>query len=96
MTENNENMEIVRTIVMLAHNLNMDVVAEGVETVEQLAQLNALGCQFGQGYFFSKPIDRTPALALILAQHQWTTGAPPIFETGCVAESTILGSSLLM
>lgn len=57
MVENNENAEIVRTISGLAHNLGMDVVAEGVETREQLEILRGLGCQFGQGYFFSKPID---------------------------------------
>jgi diguanylate cyclase (GGDEF)-like protein/PAS domain S-box-containing protein len=57
MVENNENAEIVRTISGLAQNLGMDVVAEGVETPEQLEILRALGCQFGQGYFFSKPLD---------------------------------------
>ncbi|MGB7925107.1 MAG: EAL domain-containing protein [Pyrinomonadaceae bacterium] len=55
MADNNENTEIVRTIVMLARNLGMDVVAEGVETEEQLAQLKSLGCECGQGYLFSKP-----------------------------------------
>ena len=47
-----ENLEIVRAIVTLAHNLNMFVIAEGIETVEQLAQLKALQCDYGQGYFF--------------------------------------------
>ncbi|MCC5656414.1 amino acid permease [Nostoc sp. XA010] len=47
-----ENLEIVRAIVTLAHNLNMSVTAEGIETVEQLAQLKALQCDYGQGYFF--------------------------------------------
>jgi diguanylate cyclase (GGDEF)-like protein/PAS domain S-box-containing protein len=61
MVENNENAEIVRTISGLAHNLGMDVVAEGVETREQLEILRGLGCQFGQGYFFSKPIDSQAA-----------------------------------
>ena len=56
MTENGENAEIVRTIVVLAQNLGMDVVAEGVETNEQLVLLRALGCEFGQGYLFSKPV----------------------------------------
>ncbi len=55
MVDNNENIEIVRTIVMLAQTLGMDVVAEGVETKEQLALLRRLGCENGQGYFFSKP-----------------------------------------
>jgi diguanylate cyclase (GGDEF)-like protein/PAS domain S-box-containing protein len=56
MTVNNENAEIVRTIIMLARSLKMDVVAEGVETAEQLAQLKALDCEYGQGYYFSKPL----------------------------------------
>jgi diguanylate cyclase (GGDEF)-like protein/PAS domain S-box-containing protein len=51
-----ENIEIVRTILMLAENLGMDVVAEGVETQEQMALLRQLSCQSGQGYFFSKPM----------------------------------------
>lgn len=65
MVENNENAEIVRTITGLAQNLGMDVVAEGVETREQLEILRGLGCQFGQGYFFSKPIDTEGAEAFI-------------------------------
>ena len=56
MVDNNENMEIVRTIVMLAKNLGMDVVAEGVETKDQLEQLRKLECENGQGYLFSKPL----------------------------------------
>ncbi|MEJ7665294.1 MAG: EAL domain-containing protein [Hymenobacter sp.] len=49
-----ENSEIVRTIVQLAHNLGMEVTAEGVETAEQFNQLRALGCEYGQGYYFSQ------------------------------------------
>ncbi|HYP54495.1 MAG TPA: EAL domain-containing protein [Pyrinomonadaceae bacterium] len=56
MVDNSENIEIVRTIVMLAQILGMDVVAEGVETKEQLALLRKLGCENGQGYFFSRPL----------------------------------------
>ncbi len=65
MVDNNENAEIVRTISGLAQNLGMDVVAEGVETREQLGILRGLGCQFGQGYFFSKPLDTEGAEAFI-------------------------------
>src|SRR3712207_7017507 len=49
------NLEIVRTIVALARNLDMQVTAEGVETAGQLAQLRALTCEYAQGYLFSKP-----------------------------------------
>jgi EAL domain-containing protein (putative c-di-GMP-specific phosphodiesterase class I) len=47
--------KIVRAIVTLAHNLGLDVTAEGIETPEQLAGLRELGCESGQGYLFSKP-----------------------------------------
>ena len=48
---------IVLTIVTLAHSLGMRVVAEGIETKEQLVELRALGCDYGQGYLFSKPLE---------------------------------------
>jgi diguanylate cyclase (GGDEF)-like protein len=57
MTEANDNAEIVRTIVTLARNLGLEVIAEGVETENQNKQLKALGCDYGQGYLFSRPID---------------------------------------
>lgn len=53
--------QIVQTIISLAHGLGMDVTAEGVETPEQLAQLKALGCEMGQGYLFSRPVDQKAA-----------------------------------
>ncbi|MBD2740093.1 EAL domain-containing protein [Coleofasciculus sp. FACHB-1120] len=62
--------EIVKAIVALAHNLGMSVTAEGIETAQQLAQLKALQCERGQGYFFSKPVDNGAAGQLILAQLQ--------------------------
>jgi EAL domain-containing protein (putative c-di-GMP-specific phosphodiesterase class I) len=65
MSENNENAEIVRTIVVLAQNLGMDVVAEGVETKEQLGLLRKLGCEHGQGYFFSRPSSESDAEKII-------------------------------
>ncbi|HEV2762275.1 MAG TPA: EAL domain-containing protein [Pyrinomonadaceae bacterium] len=65
MVDNSENIEIVRTIVMLAQILGMDVVAEGVETKEQLALLRKLGCENGQGYFFSRPLGVSGAEKII-------------------------------
>jgi len=56
MMENEENLAIVRTIVALARNLGMDVVAEGVETEDQLKLLRKLECENGQGYLFSSPL----------------------------------------
>ncbi|ODH00990.1 hypothetical protein A4S05_30895 [Nostoc sp. KVJ20] len=62
-----ENLEIIRAIVTLAHNLNMSVTAEGIETVEQLAQLKALQCDYGQGYFFLPPMERAEVERLLAA-----------------------------
>jgi diguanylate cyclase (GGDEF)-like protein/PAS domain S-box-containing protein len=66
-----ENREIVRTIVTLAHNLGLDVIAEGVETPEQLTYLKALGCEYGQGYFFAEPLDAVEAEILLAQNPQW-------------------------
>ncbi len=52
-----ENVEVVKAIITLAHSLNMDVIAEGVETEAQLEKLKMLKCKYMQGYFFSKPMD---------------------------------------
>ena len=60
-----DNVEIVRTILNLAENLGMDVVAEGVETQEQMALLRNLSCQSAQGYFFSKPMSIADAEKII-------------------------------
>ncbi|NER03166.1 MAG: EAL domain-containing protein [Okeania sp. SIO3C4] len=62
---NGENCEIVRAVVTLAHSLGLDVVAEGIETEQQLTQLKNLGCEYGQGYLFSKPVDMARATALL-------------------------------
>src|SRR5262249_28152307 len=64
MTTDHDNA-IVKTISTLAHNLGMEVIAEGVETEEQHRQLKALGCEYGQGYLFSKPVNSDGALRLI-------------------------------
>ncbi|WP_254174606.1 putative bifunctional diguanylate cyclase/phosphodiesterase [Planktothrix pseudagardhii] len=65
-----ENREIVETIINLAVNLKMSVVAEGVETLEQILELKQLGCHYGQGYFFSRPLDSEGIKQLIL-NHQF-------------------------
>ena len=65
-----ERLEIARAISMLAHNLGMEVVAEGVETAEQAERIKDLHCRYGQGYFFSRPLDSAATEALIAAQVQ--------------------------
>ncbi len=57
--------EIVRTILELAHDLGIKVVAEGIETDEQLSQLMAMDCEYGQGFLFNKPLDSQDAGALL-------------------------------
>ncbi|MFO8085124.1 MAG: EAL domain-containing protein [Desulfobacterales bacterium] len=54
---NEENRNLVNAIITLAHNISLDVVAEGVETREQLEWLKKISCQMGQGYLFAKPLN---------------------------------------
>jgi len=60
-----DNRAIVRTIVALAHNFGLKVVAEGTETVEEVNELLALNCEYAQGYFFSRPVDEATATQLL-------------------------------
>jgi EAL domain-containing protein (putative c-di-GMP-specific phosphodiesterase class I) len=46
----------VNAVVQLARNLNIKVVAEGIETLDQVLLLQALDCEFGQGYLFARPL----------------------------------------
>jgi diguanylate cyclase (GGDEF)-like protein/PAS domain S-box-containing protein len=59
------NQEIIRAIVSLSHSLGMDVIAEGVETADQLERLRRLGCDFAQGYFFSTALTAQDAAEFI-------------------------------
>jgi PAS domain S-box-containing protein len=63
-----ESAEIVRTIVTLSHNLGLDVIAEGVETPQHAAMLKELGCEYAQGYFYYRPLDKDAATALLESQ----------------------------
>ena len=61
----NSGLEIVQTIVTLARSRGMDIVAEGIETPTQLQKLRELGCELGQGYLFSRPVDSFKATELL-------------------------------
>ncbi|NEO58825.1 MAG: EAL domain-containing protein, partial [Okeania sp. SIO3B5] len=63
--------EIIRSIITLSHNLGINVVAEGVETIEQVIQLQALKCEYAQGHLFSKPLDMAKATSLLAKINSW-------------------------
>lgn len=65
------NLKLVETIVMMAQNLGITVIAEGIETREQLMCLRRLNCQYGQGYLFSQPVPSEIAEALIATPGYW-------------------------
>jgi|SRR5579862_201719 len=65
MTEGRQALQIVRTIIELARVLGMDVVAEGIETPDQYKLLRQMGCQFGQGYLFAKPMTAAATTELL-------------------------------
>jgi EAL domain-containing protein (putative c-di-GMP-specific phosphodiesterase class I) len=82
MVESKENGEIVYTIVKLAQNLKMKVIAEGIESADQFTQLKQLGCEYGQGYFFSRPLDVEAAMRFLSSriENSLTLIDPPIIN----------------
>ncbi|MGH8216886.1 MAG: putative bifunctional diguanylate cyclase/phosphodiesterase [Rhodanobacteraceae bacterium] len=64
-------LQVVQTIMSLARNLGMEVVAEGAEAESQVEQLQSMGCGFCQGYYFSKPLDLS-GVAACLKTPSWT------------------------
>ncbi|MBW4645595.1 MAG: EAL domain-containing protein [Goleter apudmare HA4340-LM2] len=65
MQEGNRNCQVVKTIITLSKQLGLAVVAEGIETQQQLRSLQQLGCEFGQGYLFSKPLSASEIEVLL-------------------------------
>jgi EAL domain-containing protein (putative c-di-GMP-specific phosphodiesterase class I) len=61
---------VVNLTIILARELNLEVVAEGIETAVHLERIRRLGCEFGQGYFFSKPLEAEQADQLLKQQSQ--------------------------
>ena len=55
-TTDTDDAALIMAIVALAHNLRLRVIAEGIETEEQLSLLRSIGCDEGQGYFFGRPV----------------------------------------
>ena len=80
MSSDRESRGIVKTIITLANELGKDVVAEGIEINAHRAALTELGCQYAQGYYFSKPLDAGAAGRLLSAEVPWGSagaGSPP-------------------
>ena len=71
-----ENGEIVQTIISLAKTLKMKVIAEGIESTAHLHQLRILGCHYGQGYLFSRPVKAEEAESFLKDQTLWKNILP--------------------
>jgi EAL domain-containing protein (putative c-di-GMP-specific phosphodiesterase class I) len=71
MMESPKDDEIVRAVINLSGTLGLLVIAEGIETIEHLGRLRELGCDYGQGYLFSKPVDAAAIEALLAAEKVW-------------------------
>ena len=81
-TLSDQTLDVVKTIISLAHNLGMKVTAEGVETLEQFHHLKALGCEEAQGHLFSHPVTSQAAVQLLSSNHILTIlGAPNPLST---------------
>lgn len=68
---NDDNTEIVATIVSLARSLGMHAAAEGLETAQQLSTMRSLDCDYGQGFYISRPLDEVAAGNLIASGRRW-------------------------
>ncbi|MEL6929511.1 MAG: EAL domain-containing protein [Cyanobacteria bacterium J06600_6] len=71
MSQGSKNQDIVNTIVILAHRLGMDVIAEGIETRVEQDILHQFNCEYGQGYFFAKPLSQQDATTLLEQNKKW-------------------------
>ena len=76
-----EDMVLCEAIIVMAHKLGLKVIAEGVETIEQRDLLFAVGCDYGQGYLFSKPAAPEIIEALCVEQNQLSSNSLPIYES---------------
>lgn len=85
MTDGAENGEFVQTIMTLAHTLGLAVIAEGIETINQLHQLRILGCEYGQGYLFSRPVLKEEIDKLLENQSAWKSFVNPTDVTKQIA-----------
>jgi diguanylate cyclase (GGDEF)-like protein len=88
--ENGEDSEILQTIISLAKNLKMKVIAEGIETENQLSLLRNMGCDYAQGYLLAKPMPSAEMEKLLYQKHFWfpeSFGAEDAHDTTNIGES---------
>lgn len=71
MEEGRQNGEIVRAVLALSDSLNLQAIAEGIESIHQFHQLRILSCRYGQGYLFSAPVPATDAEQLLSDPNRW-------------------------
>lgn len=86
MEEGSENGEIVRTVIALAKALRLSVIAEGIESIHQFHQLRILGCEFGQGFLFARPLPVKEATRLLEDPGRWTN-ILPANDVGVIARN---------
>jgi EAL domain-containing protein (putative c-di-GMP-specific phosphodiesterase class I) len=82
MTEGDQPLQIVRTIIELARVMGMDVVAEGIETIEQYRLLRQMKCRYGQGYLFARPMS-AEAVTQLLRLPGRVLPDPELVELAC-------------
>lgn len=73
MHQSDENRKIVKTIISLARDMEKQLIAEGIETREQLAALRTLGCEYGQGFLFARPLAPEDTETLLATGHTWAS-----------------------
>ena len=74
MDDDNKTKKILHAMIAMAHDLGIETLAEGVETIEQLAHLKRLNCNYGQGYLMSRPVDPAAIEKLLTAQRSKHAG----------------------
>lgn len=87
MSANKESFEIVRTIITLAQSLNLTIIAEGIETNDQLEMLQALNCEYGQGHFFAKALTVEWAASLLFTNA--SSGLAPALQNPMPAQISL-------
>lgn len=76
MEDGSENGEIVRTVIALAKAVKLSIVAEGIESIHQFHQLRILGCEYGQGFLFSRPVPASEASKMLEDRGRWSNMLP--------------------